>query len=46
MIKNNLLIKNNINQQNFKIKNSIKFSKKYNEFLLNIKKDIEDPKKL
>lgn len=45
MIKNNLLIKNNIHPQHLKIKNSIKFSKKYNEFLLNIKKDIEDPKK-
>ena len=45
MIKNNLLIKNNIHPHNLKIKNSKKFSKKSNELFLNIKKDIEDPKK-
>jgi glucose-6-phosphate isomerase len=45
VIKNNLLIKNNIQSKYLKKKQIVKFSKKYNELLINIKEDIENSSK-
>ena len=45
MIKNNLYIKNHFQKKYLKRKNFNKFSIKFKKEILNINKDIEDPKK-